>query len=176
MSTLFIPEAMNIFVGDDGPDNSKHQSVSTITLPKLEEKTQEHMAGGAVGAIEIGGLGLSPLVIGFKQAGWDPQSMAQFGIGGRAQIPYTMYGVIRDKATGDAVEVKAVARGRMVSLEKSEFKRGDLAEQTHEIKEVTHYELYWNKKELYWYDWKASQWRVNGVPQNSVENSILRIA
>jgi phage tail tube protein FII len=48
----------------------------------LEEKTVEHHPGGGIGAIDIGGLGINALTLGFKLVGVDPQSMAQFGLGG----------------------------------------------------------------------------------------------
>jgi phage tail tube protein FII len=56
------------------------------------------------------------------------------------------------------------------------YKRGDAAEQTHEIKEITRYGLYWNNAELYYYDFFASIWRVNGVDQYADVNGVLRIS
>lgn len=175
MATIFIPEACNIFVGDQGPDNSKHLSVNDITLPKLEEKTFEHHPGGAIGALDIGGLGINALTLGFKLAGVDPQSLAQFGLGGSAQLAYTIYGAVRDKQTGRAVEMKATAWGRMTTVDEGTIKRGDATEQTHEIKEITRYSLFWDKSELYYYDFFASAWRVKGVDQYSDVKAILRI-
>lgn len=175
MASIYIPETVNLFATDDGPDNSKHLQISGVTLPKLSEKTQEHHAGGAIGAIEIAGLGIDALTVGFKLAGYDQQTMAQFGLGATGTKPYTVYGVIRDKNGNQPIELKAVAWGRLTSVEASEFKRGDLADQTHEIKEITRYTLYWNKSELYYYDFFASKWRVNGVDQLADINAILRI-
>lgn len=175
MATIYIPEAMNIFVGDQGPDNSKHLKISDVTLPTLEEKTAEHHAGGSIGAVDIGGLGINPLSLGFKLAGVDPQSAAQFGIGGSAQLPYTILGAVRDKQAGTAIALQCVAWGRMVKMEPGQFKRGDIMEQTHEIKEIMRYQMLWNNVELYYYDFFSSTWRVNGVSQNSDVNAILQI-
>jgi len=176
MATIYIPEAVNIFVGDQGPDNSKHLKITDVTLPVLGEKTVEHHAGGSIGAIEIGGLGINALTLGFKLVGFDPHSDAQFGLGGSGQLPYTVYGAVRDKQTGTAIELKSTAWGRMVKLDSGTIKCGDASEQTHEIKEITRYALYWNKVELYYYDYFASIWRVNGVDQYADVNGILRIA
>jgi uncharacterized protein len=175
MATIFIPEAVNLFVGDEGPDNSKHLSISDVTLPKLEEKTAEHHPGGGIGAVEIGGLGLNALQLGFKLAGVDPQTMAQFGLGAAVDMPYTVYGAVRNKQTGEAIELKATAWGRLTTLDPGTIKRGEAAEQTHEIKQIMRYSLFWNKKELYYYDFYNSAWRVNGVDQYSDVKSILRI-
>ncbi|MGA2491843.1 MAG: phage major tail tube protein [Roseiarcus sp.] len=176
MATIYVPEALNIFVTDQGPDNSKHLKITDSTFPVLEEKTVEHHAGGSIGAIEIGGLGLNALTFGFKLVGFDPQSAAQFGLGGSGQVPYTVYGAVRDKQTGTAIELKATIWGRMAKLDMGTYKRGDASEQTHEIKEITRYGLYWNKVELYYYDFFASIWRVNGVDQYADVNGILRIS
>jgi len=176
MATIYIPEALNIFVTDTGPDNGKHLKITDVTLPKLSEKTMEHHPGGGIGAIQIGGLGFDPLELGFRLVGVDPQSLAQFGLGGTGQVPYTIYGAIRDKQTGSAIELKATSWGRMVTIDSGTWKRGDAAEQTHQIREITMYTLYWNKVELYYYDFYNSTWRVNGVDQVRDVNTILRIS
>ena len=173
---LYIPEAVNLYATDSGPNNSKHLQISGITMPDMEQTTKEHRPGGSIGAIEIGGLGLNPLSCQFKIAGFDPQLMARFGLGTNAIEPYTMYGVIRDKSDGTKKEMKAVMRGIMAKLTKSEIKRGELADQDHQIKEIIHYELYFDKKEIYYYDWRSNEWRVNGVAQFAEDNAILRIS
>lgn len=175
MATIFVPEALNIFVTDTGPDNSKHLKITDTTLPKLTEKTIEHHPGGGIGAIQIGGLGIDPLEAAFKLVGIDPQSLAQFGLGGSGQVPYTIYGAVRDKQTGVAVELKATIWGRLTEVDHGTWKRGVAAEQTHKIQEITRYALYWNKAELYYYDFYNSTWRVNSVDQVSDVNAILRI-
>jgi hypothetical protein len=175
MATIYIPEAMNLFVGDAGPSNSKHLVISEITFPKLTEKTAEHHAGGSIGAIEIGGLGMNALELGFKLTGVDPQSAAQFGVNGASQMPYTILAAVRDKQAGQALAYQAIVWGRMVEIDPGSFKRGDIMQQTHMIKEVMRYQLTWNNSELFYYDFYTSTWRVNGQSQNSDVNSILQI-
>lgn len=175
MATIFIPEALNIFVTDTGPDNSKHLKITDVTLPKLTEKTMEHHPGGGIGAIQIGGLGIEALEVGFKLVGFDPQSLAQFGLGGTGQVPYTILGAVRDKQTGTAIELKASIWGRMTEIDNGTWKRGDAAEQTHKIQEITLYSLTWNKSELYYYDFYNSVWRVNGASQVTDIAAILQI-
>lgn len=177
MSTIYIPEAVNLFVTNSGTDNSKHLVISDVTLPVLKEKTMEHHPGGAIGSIQIGGLGIEPLDLSFKLVGVDPQSMAQFGLGAAgARVPYTVYGATRDKQTGTAIALKCMVLGRMVEMSQGTFKRGDANEQTHKIAEVTMYQLFWNNAELYYYDFFNSIWRVNGVSQVSDVNAILQIS
>jgi P2 family phage contractile tail tube protein len=173
--SFYVFEACNMFVGDDGPDNSKHLQIDTIKLPVLEENSQDHFAGGAIGEISVGNLGLKKLEITFKLKGFDPQVMSQFGLNGRNSLPYTIYGAIRDKKGGAPVEMKCVARGRLGKIESDELKRGDLIGHDHMIHEILHYEMWFANKEKYYYDWFASDWRVDGISANAEIRNILRI-
>ena len=174
MASIYIPEAFNIFVGTDA-NASKHLQVTEITLPVLEEKTAEHHAGGSIGALEIGGLGLNALTQGFNLSGYDAPTMSQFGVLGAAIPAFTTYGVIRDTQGNAPIELKAVVWGRLTKLELSALKRGDLATQTHQVKEVVRYQLTWNGAEKFYYDFFGSIWRIDGVDQNAASNAILRI-
>lgn len=175
MSLLYVQEAFNLFVGDDGPNNSKHLNLTSLKLPTLEEKSQDHFAGGAIGEVAIGGLGLSKLEVSFKIAGHDPQIMSQFGLGTRWNMPYTIYGLVRDKTGGAPVELKSVIQGRLAKIEGDEMRRGELMGHDHMIHEVLRYQLWFNQKEKYYYDFLTSEWRVDGVPQNADARNILRI-
>src|ERR1017187_4656700 len=139
MAALYIQEAVNLMVSDSG-DNSKHLSLISIKLPALEEMVQKHHAGGAMGEISVGGLGIKELVVTFKMVGWDPQTLSQFGLGATNMVPYTVYGLVRNKDGNAPVEVKAVVKGRLVKADPSDFKRGNLLEHDYAINEILHYE------------------------------------
>ncbi|WP_036291591.1 phage major tail tube protein [Methylosinus sp. PW1] len=175
-ASVIIWEAANLFAGDDGPNNSKHLTLQAIMLPQLKEKSAEHHAGGSIGALTIGGLGLEAFELSFKLIGADAQTKAMFGLGTQAVKPYTVYGVLRDKNGGRAIERKVVVFGRLLELNEQEHERGKLGEQDHKVGEITHYELYEDKQEIYYYDFFNSTWRVNGVDRNADMNAILRIS
>jgi hypothetical protein len=172
---LFIQEAMNLFVGDNGPDNSKHLILETVKLPTLEETGQDYIPGGGIGEIAVGGLGLKKLESTFKIKGYDPQVMSQFGLGSRGRLPYTFYGAIRDKKGNRAIELKVIMEGRLAKIEGDDLQRSELIGHDHMIHEIWHYECYWDKKEKYYYDFLGSDWRVDGVSQNDDIRNILRI-
>lgn len=173
---LIVQERVNLFVGDDATfDSSKHLNLDSIKLPDLEELTEAFHAGGAIGAIEVGGMGLKALESSFKLKGWDAQAMSAFGLNSRNQYPFTVYGVARDKNGNRAIEVKAIIRARMTRVQTEDIKQGSLMGHDFMLREVLHYELYFDKVEKYWMDWRASEWRVDGVSQTDTENSILRI-
>ncbi len=172
---IVLQEACNLFVGDDGPDNSKHLNLDSIKLPDLEELTESFYGGGAIGAVEVGGMGLKALEATFKLKGWDEQAMSQFGLNRRTLFPYTVYGVARDKNGNAPIEVKAVMRARMTRVMQDEIKRGSLMNTDFALKEMLTYQLFFNKQEKYYYSYLTSEWRVDGVSQVSEENGILRI-
>ena len=174
-ASVIIWEAANLFAGDDSNQNSKHLTIQNIQLWQPKEKTQEHHPGGGIGAITIGGLGFEPPEVTFKLTGTDAQTKALFGIGGNATKPYTIYGALRDKNGGRLIERKVVLFGRLTEVGENEYKRGELIEQDHKVTEITHYEMWEDKKEIYYYDFFGSVWRVNGDNQLATINSILRI-
>jgi phage tail tube protein FII len=173
---LLIQEAANLYVGDDTPNANKRNNLTSLKLPTLEEISASHHAGGAIGEIEVGGLGLRALQLTFKLAGHDPQVQSQFGLGQRGRQPFTTYGLIRDKGISNrAIEVKAIAWGRLGRIEGDEFTRGDsLLGHDHMVHEILRYGVWFDGAEKYYYDWETGTWRVDGVDQNADERSILR--
>jgi uncharacterized protein len=174
-ASVIIWEAANLYAGDNGPNNSKHLTLQSIQIPQLKEKTEEHTPGGGIGAISIGMMSLEMLEVTFKLVGSDVQTKAQFGLGSNGSQFYTIYGALRDKNSGRAIERKLIVKGRLVECGEDEFSRGKLTTQDHKIAEVTHYELYEDKAEVHYYDFFSSIWRVGRVNQLADVNAILRI-
>nr|WP_284700991.1 phage major tail tube protein [Rhodoplanes tepidamans] len=167
-------EAANLYCGDDDPTKSKHLTISNLRLPSLEELFQDHHPGGSRVAIEVE-VGIKKLEPTFKLVGFDPDLLAQFGLGSRARRVFTAYRVIRDKLSGLAIEHKAIMEGRLGKITEDEFKRGDLAGADYAINEVYHYEIWFDRKEVLYWDFKTQTHRVNGEEPYRTENAILRI-
>lgn len=174
MSTIYMMEAANLFCGDHDPTASKHLTLSELQLPSLSEMFQDHHAGGSKVQIEVA-VGINKLEPTFKLAGWDPDLLSQFGLGGRAPKIFTAYGVIRNKRTGEAIEAKAIMEGRLGKVESEAFARGEMQSHDYAINEVVHYELWFGGREKLFWDFYTSEWRVDGVSQNDDERRILRI-
>ena len=171
----FVTSGVNLFVGDAGPDNSKHLILKNLKIPDLEEMTASHHAGGSLFGVDVGGLGMKPLSPTFKVLGPDPQTMSQFGVGGRTAFPFTAYGHLQNKADGSVSRFKAIWKGRLTRANPGDFSRGTLLDFDHEIKEVLHYEFFLGTQEKFYFDWPSQQWRVDGVPQNQDELTSLAI-
>lgn len=174
MSTLYVMEAVNMYCGDDDPNASQHLRIAELKLPPLEEIFADHHAGGSRFQVEVG-LGVQKLVPTMKLNGWQPEVLSLFGLGARSSKVYSAYGVIRDKRSGRAIEAKAIIEGRLGKVEADAFQRGELQGHDYAINEVMHYELWFDEKEKYYFDWFADDWRVDGVSQNADERRILRV-
>ena len=174
MSNIYIMEAANLFCGDDDPTASKHLTLAELQLPNLQEMYQDHHPGGSRVQIEVA-VGIQKLEASFKLAGWDPELLTQFGLGATARKKFTAYGSIRDKRNGTAIEAKAVLEGRLGAASPEALQRGEMQGFDYTISEIMHYELYFGGAEKYYYDFFASDWRVNGASQNGDERAILRI-
>lgn len=171
---MIVTEAFNLFAGDGVDEEGKHLTITNMSLPSFKDMTADHKAGGAVGALSVGGLGLEALEISFKLAGYDPQTKAQMDGGGGMQR-FTMYGAMRDKQDGTLRELKVVVLGRLQEMTPAEMSRGDLGDQDHKVGEITHYEEYLDGKEVYFYDWSTVAFRTGGVDQWAARRTILRI-
>ncbi len=175
MSTIYVLEAVNLFCGDHDPTASKHLTITELQLPTLQEMYQDHHAGGSKVQIEVA-VGIQKLEPTFKLTGWDPELLAQFGLGtGRSRV-FTAYGVVRNKRTGEAIEAKAIIEGRLGRIEAEAFSRGELQSHDYSINEVTHYEIYFGDKEKIFWDFFSTDWRLDGVSQNDDERRILRVS
>lgn len=174
MSTLYIWEAANLFVGDEDPTKGKHLMLMNLKLPSFEEIYQEHHAGGSRVQIEVE-LGIKKFEPTFKLVGFDPDLLAAFGLGSKAKKIFTAYASIRDKRSGLVIEGKAIMEGRLGKIAPDEYKRGDLMGNDYAINELTHYELYFNRQEKFYWDFFTNAFRVDGIDTNADENAILRI-
>ncbi len=172
---LYIMTAANLFCGDHDPTNSKHLTLSELQLPALQETFQDHHPGGSPVGIEVA-VGIQKLEPTFKLAGWDPQLLTQFGVGSKTKRVFTAYGVITNKRTGEEIEAKAVIEGRLGKVEGEAFQRGEMQSHDYAINEVTHYELWFDRKEKFFWDFFSAEFRLDGASQNADERNILRIS
>jgi len=175
MSNIYLLEACNLFCGDHDPSASNHLVLEEIKLPDLEEKTIAHEPGGGVMGVDWATTMVMPLNPTFKLKGMDPERLKLFGLGSTLRRKFTAYGVIREKRSNLQLEGKAIIEGVITKISGSAFKRGDGMDHDYEIKEVTSYQLYIDKKEVFYIDVFTNRWSVGGVSQVDEMNNILRI-
>lgn len=169
---MLIVEAMNLFVGTADPTASKHLSIQEVKLPLLQNKYQDHAAGGAILDIEVR-TGIQKLEPTFKLVGHDPQVLTNFGYMSGEMTMYTMRGAMRDKITGKDVALKAVIEGELGKIESDAFQNGNLLTNDYAINGVLLYQLFFDDTEKYFFDWKNSVLRVDGVNRHAKRNAML---
>lgn len=174
MSTIYIMERANLFVGIADPTKSKHLTLSELKLPDLQEIFVDHHGGGSRVAVEFG-VGIQKFEPTFNLAGFDPDVLAEFGLGSKVRNVFTALGVVRDKRSGRALEARAVMEGRLGKASQNAYTPGEMTSFEYAINEVLHYEIHFDGKEKIYWDAFTNVWRVNGVDENADENLILRI-
>ena len=100
MATIYLLEAVNLFMGDHDPNASNHLELEEFKLPEPSIKTSEHAPGGGVLAVDFGMNMLEKLEPTFKLRGFNPERLKQFGLNTPYRSIFTAYGVIRDKHIG----------------------------------------------------------------------------
>lgn len=174
MSQLYILEAANLFCGDHDPSKSKHLTLEEIKLPTLQAMYADHHPGGGLVQVEVE-VGVEKLEATFKLKGFDPDLLGQFGLGSSGRKTYTVYGAVRDKRSGRAIEVKAILEARLGKIEGDAFKRGEAQSHDYALNEIMRYEVWFDGKEKILWDFFTNEYRVDAIDQYSDINKILRI-
>lgn len=118
---------MNWF--NDG--NSYVGLVGSVTLPKLERKTENWRGGGMNGAVGVDlGMADDPLSLEWKIGGIDETVLKQYGITGVAGIGMRFAGAYQRDDTGDVDAVEVVVRGKHTGIDMGESKPGENTEHT----------------------------------------------
>jgi uncharacterized protein len=175
MSTFYLVEAVNLFVGNADPTRSKHLTLAELKLPDMTEMYVDHHPGGAPVGTEWS-VGINKLEPTFKLNGYDPDLLTEFGLGSKVRNIFTAYGVIVNKRTGRKIESKSVIEGRLGSIAPDAFQRGELMGHEYAINEVVHYEVFFDGAEKIYWDFFTNTWRMNGRDENGEINRILRIS
>jgi uncharacterized protein len=171
---VYVMEAANIFCGSDAPESSNHLTLSEVKLPNLEENFVDHQAGGAPITIEVDTI-IQRMEVTFNLAGWSPQVAKLIGSWQAAQQVYSIYGVIRNRRSGEAIQASATVAGRLGRANPQLWNKGVLQHWEYSIRAITHYELYMDQEEIYFWDFFLNTFSVGGIDRNEVSNRILHI-
>ena len=120
-------------------------------------------------------VGVTKLAIAFKLKGFD-QELLVSGVGTRLRNRYTAYGVLRDKRTGAAKELKCVVEASLGQATPDEFTRGNSMGHSYALNEITHYEIEIDGTEILYWDFWTNEFRSGGVDVNADVNRILRVS
>lgn len=175
MATIYMLEAVNLFMGDHDPGASNHLELEELKLPEPSIKASEHTPGGGVMTVDFSMNVLEKLEPTFKLRGFNPDRLKQFGLNTPYRHIFTAYGVIRDKRSGRATEAKAVIEAKIGKVAPDGFKRGDDFGHEYTMQEVVSYALSVGDSEVFSVDFFTNIYRVGGVDQFADVNRILRV-
>jgi P2 family phage contractile tail tube protein len=183
-ASIFTLESFNVICGDTGdaasPGISTHLEVTNVKLPGLELNMVDHTPGGAPVQIEVP-MFENKLESTFTLAGWNPAVMSMFAQWARALNRFTVYGLVRDRRSGNALQVMALYEGQLGRANAQDARKNDLFQVEYAIKSIVHYELYMQEvvgaepTEIMFWDFFTSTRRMGGVDLNAEMNTILAI-
>ncbi|RZN24760.1 phage major tail tube protein [Bradyrhizobium sp. Leo121] len=114
---VYTMESVNLVCGDNDagqnqPGTATFLTLRQLKLPNLEENYVEHVAGGAIAAIEVF-THINRLEATFTLAGWQPRVMGLLARGNasRQAQRYTAHGVIREQRTGKPMKATGILWG-----------------------------------------------------------------
>lgn len=168
-------EAANLFAGAEPSDvtPSNHLTLAEVKLPSFDEQYADHRAGGAPVAVEVDTV-FARLECTFSLAGWTPQVATLIASWLPVQNQFYVYGVIRDRASGVALEAAAEMHGRLGRADPQNWRRGDLGHWAYAIRGLTYYKLVCGDSEMYEWDFMNNTFRVGGEDRNADLNVILK--
>ena len=156
-----IPETLanlNLFV--DG--QSFQGDVTSLTLPKLTLKTEEHRAGGMDIPIELD-MGMEKMEANFTTTGVRKESLKFFGLADGNAFNGTFRGSFKGQK-GETKSVIVTQRGTLKEVDMGDWKPGDKAEVKHAIA-VTYYKLEVGGQLIHEIDPAGMKRVINGVDQ-----------
>lgn len=152
MYAPLIMEAANLYCGYD-PTASTHLILSELRLPSLERNYVDHTPGGGQLAIEVA-THINRLEASFTLAGWQPQILGMIGAGAQ---PFTVYGLIRDRRSGRAIQAVAILQGQIGRATPTPFTRGAVQNHEYAVRGIMHYELNMDFRQVFYWDFHENQ-------------------
>lgn len=101
--------------------------VTSLTLPKLSVKTEEHRAGGMDVPIDFD-MGMEKLEASFSLSGWDPDVLKTYGLVAGNSVAVVFRGAFRND-NAQVVAAVATMRGMLKEVDPGDWKPGDKAEE-----------------------------------------------
>jgi P2 family phage contractile tail tube protein len=164
-----IPQVLtncNLFV--DG--KSYAGNVTSITLPKLTRKADDHRAGGMDGPVSVG-MGMEMLEASFSLSCTSPDVLKFFGLADDTAFNGAFRGSFKEQ-TGAVVAVIATLRGQLSENDAGEWKPGEKAESKFTVK-ASYYKLEIDGQAIYELDPANCIRIINGTDEAAAERAAI---
>lgn len=157
---------MNLFVDGKGFAGQ----VTSITLPKVKRKTDEHRAGGMDGPVKMG-MGMEMMEASFALSGMPTDALVFFGIADDTAFNGNFRGAFKNQK-GEVVAVIATFRGMLEEIDMGDWKPGEKAETKYSIS-PSYYKLEVDGQVIYELDYLNNIRTINGKDEAAEERSAI---
>lgn len=174
--TLFTLEKANMFCGAEPTDTNLglYLELTEVKLPAMNEQFVDHRAGGVPIAIEVDTI-FAKLESTFQLIGWNPQVSTLIASWTAQQNMFWVYGLLRDRMTGQASQATAYMKGRLGMADPQNFRRGDTMHWNYGIKGIIAYKLAIDNEVIYDWDFFQNRFIVGNFDRNAETNRILNV-
>jgi uncharacterized protein len=142
-------------------------TISKMVIPSIKFKTTSRSAGGGVMDIDYMQTRIQPIEPGLMVHGIDTDLMP--GLRDR----WTFAGAMRNVKTGASVALRCEIEGAIVEWSPDEADPSQFNGCNHQIKEVTHFELSLDGREIWYADEEERELRRLGVSLTSADRQAL---
>jgi len=139
--------------------SSRATTIDKMTIPPIKFVTASHNPGGGAGAVDFTLPRIEALEPAMSVKGIDRDIFSGMGVTEK----WTFAAAYRDKKTGVAVPARGIIQGAITEWEPDESDPEDFQGCSHTFKEVTHFELLFDGKELFYFDFWERELRRDGV-------------
>lgn len=157
---------MNLFVDGKGFAGL----VTTITLPKLKKKTDEHRAGGMDGPVKMS-MGMEMMEASFSLTGMSTDALLFFGLADDTAFNGNFRGAFKDQK-GAVVPVIATFRGMLEEVDMGDWKPGEKSETKYSIA-PSYYKLEVDSQVIYELDPVNNIRVINGKDEATEERTAI---
>ena len=173
MPGSLVAVAANIFRPDDEEHNAHR--IKNVQLANFEEETVETNPGGSIAKSTVA-VGIMEPTVEFAFEGADPDDLRDFMRTGTGSLQtYTVYEVFRDSLTGEEVNRITEVTGRMQSVNRAQFERGNMGETSYKIGQVSLYTEEFRGAQRIKYDRQNQILVVDGEDRFSEQRRLLGI-
>jgi len=160
-----VVKDFNLFIDGRGQAGK----IEEIRLPKITQKTVDHLAGGMAGAVKIN-VGLEPLDVEFTLTQYDPGTLALFGVSQDKPVLLTVRGAVQSGVLPVGVIIRMA--GLWQEIDMGSFKKAESVKMKVKVN-LTYYSLNVGGVQCYDIDMANNIFMVSGVDQNLAVKAII---
>ncbi|MBO9424699.1 phage major tail tube protein [Labrenzia sp. R4_1] len=158
MQPIYMLQGVDLRLSN-AESGSRATTISKLTIPPVEFVTASHSPGGGVTSVDYALPRTKPFEPAAKVNGLDVELIGKLGV----KEVWTFAKAFRDKTNGQDVAYRGTIEGVLTQWEPDESDPEEFQGCNHVFKEVTHFDISFNGKELIYIDADELEIRLNGI-------------